>query len=68
LHLSERRGVCDACGGIYDRDHNAAVNILREGTQGVPASLGLGDACPRKGKTLFESSRCLTPESHCLPS
>ena len=43
LKLSERRWVCDGCGIVHDRDFNAAINIHREGTQRVPASLRLGD-------------------------
>ncbi len=46
LKLSERSWACKGCGVIHDRDLNAALNIHREGTQRVPASLGLGDIRP----------------------
>ena len=42
LTLSERRWVCPGCGVIHDRDHNAAVNIQREGA----SSLRLGAVRP----------------------
>lgn len=31
LKLSERRWICPQCGGVIERDHNAALNILDEG-------------------------------------
>ena len=42
LSLADRRWVCVGCGVIHDRDHNAAVNIHREGA----SSLRLGDVRP----------------------
>jgi putative transposase len=39
LKLSEREWACQCCGVIHDRDHNAALNIHREGS----SSLRLGD-------------------------
>ena len=40
--LSERTHSCPFCGLIIDRDHNAAINILRLGLQ----SLRIPDRCP----------------------
>ena len=31
LKLSDRRWICPQCGGLIERDHNAALNILDEG-------------------------------------
>lgn len=42
MKLSERQWICPECGCIHDRDHNAALNICREGA----SSLGLGDVRP----------------------
>lgn len=42
LELSERRWICPGCGVIHKRDHNAALNIHREGA----SSLRLGDVRP----------------------
>lgn len=42
LELSDRRWRCAGCSIVNDRDHNAALNILREGA----SSLGLGDVRP----------------------
>jgi len=39
LSIKEREWVCQSCGVIHDRDHNAALNIHREGA----SSLRLGD-------------------------
>jgi len=40
--LSERTHNCPFCGLVLDRDHNAAINILRLGLQ----SLRIPDRCP----------------------
>jgi len=37
LELSDRMWICEDCGGIHDRDHNAAINILSEGLRIVTA-------------------------------
>lgn len=42
LQLSDRHWTCVGCGTTHDRDHNASVNIEREGS----SSLGLGDVRP----------------------
>jgi putative transposase len=57
LELSDRRWRCVGCGVIHDRDHNAAINIHREGA----SSLRLGEV-----RLSQESVRRLTLESHVL--
>lgn len=40
LGLHERTFVCEACGTVLDRDHNAAINLLREALRTTGSSSG----------------------------
>lgn len=42
LIFKDRIHFCIACGTILDRDHNAAINILRKSTVGTTESYALG--------------------------
>ena len=37
LKLSDRQWICPQCGGVIERDHNAALNILDEGLRIISA-------------------------------
>ena len=35
LKLSDRQWTCQKCGYVHNRDHNASINIIREGTSSL---------------------------------
>jgi len=57
VSLSERIVVCQGCGLVHDRDHNASLNILECGR-----ALWSG----ADSKTSSEAVRLITAESHAL--
>ena len=52
LALQERTYVCEACGMVLDRDHNAAINLLFEALRITGSSSGI-DACGQRSSGLL---------------
>jgi putative transposase len=40
LALSDREWTCDGCGVIHDRDHNAAINLMKMAASSAVAACG----------------------------
>jgi putative transposase len=53
LGLHERTFVCEACGIVLDRDHNAALNLLSEALRSTDSSSG-SHACGQGSSGLFD--------------
>jgi putative transposase len=71
LGLHERTFVCEACGMVIDRDHNAALNLLSEALRSTDSSSG-SHACGQGSSGLFdgkgETALGEAGTKHCLGS
>ncbi len=56
LTLQERTFVCEACGMVLERDHNAAINLLHEALRTTGSSSG-SHACGEWRSGLFNGTR-----------
>ena len=59
--LSERVHKCSFCGLTLDRDHNAAINILRLGLQSVGVSLDAPDFSRGSSHSIFFITMAVSP-------
>ncbi len=50
LSLAEREYVCEHCGLVIDRDHNAAINIARTGRQQLAPQTVPSGSAPEAGR------------------
>lgn len=61
LMLSERTYECDQCGLVIDRDHNAALNILRNGEQSLGATEATQKVAEKRAQEECKTGSLATP-------